>query len=85
MSLNVTETVATFTGDDGQEVEIDHLGITTPSEWGECTVYRGRKQIARFAVPQDMLQPRYRLTDLPVPADELVALAKAALLEAGAA
>ena len=85
MSLNTTETIATFTGDDDQEYEIDHLGITSAAQWGDCTVYRNRKQLARFAIPATMLKPRRRPTDLPVSSDELVVLAKAAVAAAGGA
>lgn len=79
MSLNTTETVATFTGEDEQTYEIDHLGITSPSQWGEFTVYRNGKQLAEFALAEAMLKPQYRPTALPVTTEELVDLAKAAL------
>jgi len=79
MSLNTTETVATFVGEDGQEYEIDHLGITSPAQWGEFAVYRNGKQLAEFALIEAMLKPQYRPAELPVTPEELVDLAKAAL------
>jgi hypothetical protein len=48
MSSENDETVAAFDLD-GASYEIDHLGITYPSQRGEYAVYRDGQQVAEFA------------------------------------
>jgi hypothetical protein len=85
------ETVATFTVDgDPEPYEIDHLGITDPAQWGQYTVYRGRKQLAAFVVPvaaprswNRPPRPSNGRPPAPVSDEELIELARGALIPVG--
>lgn len=80
MILDDTETVATFMVEgDAELYEIDHLGITDPTQWGQYTVYRRRRQVAAFAVPVSVVRSRSRASRPPASDEELVELARAAL------
>ncbi|HST80390.1 MAG TPA: hypothetical protein VLL08_01475 [Kineosporiaceae bacterium] len=80
MILDTAETVATFTVEgDPEPYEIDHLGITDPAQWGQYTVYRRRKQLAAFVVPVAAPRPWNRPAPAPVPDEELIELARAAV------
>lgn len=75
------ETYATFDLD-GATYEIDHLGIGYASQWGQFAIYKDGDQIAEFAIAESLLRPEYRPSALPVSDDELIRLAKEALLAA---
>lgn len=72
------DTIATYT-DDGKTYEIDHLGISCSGQWGEFMVYCDGEMIAGFCIPQSSLKPEYRPAELPVPAGDLVEMAKGAV------
>jgi hypothetical protein len=72
------ETVAAFEHD-GSTYEIDHLGISSGSQWAEFVVYCDGEEVAEFAIAESVLRPGSRPAGLPVCADELVRLARQAL------
>jgi hypothetical protein len=79
VSAGATETVAFFSYQ-GRRYEIDHLGICYPRQRGEYAVYCGGKQVAEFLAFNTLLKPEYQP---PLPGtDELIALAKQAVIEA---
>lgn len=63
----------------GVRVEIDHLGICHPDQWGCFAVYIGSDQVAEFAIAESMLRPEFRPSRLPVSEDELIDLATTAI------
>lgn len=63
----------------GETYEIDHLGINSPSQWGEFAVYRDSKQVAVFDIPESMLKPELRPAELSVTTEELVFQARDAV------
>ena len=71
-----TETVARFVDGD-TTYEIDHLGICSPNQHGECAVYRGDVQVAEFTTDAAGYRPEHRP---PLPDTEtLIALARTEL------
>jgi hypothetical protein len=77
------ETIATFTGDDGNTYEIDHLGIGYPdTQWGNFAVYRDGEMVEEFCIPEHGLKPEFRpaavWAGLPVTEAELTDLARQA-------
>ena len=72
------ETVAAFEYD-GSTYEIDHLGISSGSQWAEFVVYCDGEEVAEFAIAESALRPGARPAGLPVSGDELVRLARQAL------
>jgi len=78
------ETIAYFTGDDERAYEVDHLGRTNPQQdWGKCTIYRDRKQVAAFTITAPTLTPARSPNDIPASPEELLLLAQDALIENG--
>lgn len=74
-----TETIVTFTDDDGRLIEIDHLGIANPDSRGEFAIYEGDKQIGEFMLPWAMEYSDIKAgRELPDDA-ELIAQAKLVL------
>jgi len=71
-------TVASFEHD-GSTYEIDHLGISSRSQWGEFEVYCDGEEVAEFTLAESALRLGSRPAGLPVSADELVRLARQAL------
>lgn len=74
-----TETIITFTHDDGRTIEIDHLGIAYPENRGEFAIYEGDRQVGEFLLPWAIYTADVKESyDLPDDA-ELIAQAKLAL------
>lgn len=74
-----TETVATF-DHDGASYEIDHLGITHPTQRGEYAIYRDGQQVGGFLAWGTFLVPQAQPKTLP-PTHELIAMARKAITE----
>ena len=72
-------TVAAFEHD-GSTYEIDHLAIGSGSQWGEFAVYCDGEEVAEFAIAGPVRRPGSRPAALPACADELVRLARQALI-----
>lgn len=72
------ETVAAFEYD-GSTYEIDHLGVSSGSQWAEFVVYCDGEEVAEFAIAESALRPLARPAGLPVSSDELVRLARQTL------
>ncbi len=72
------EAVAAFEHD-GSIYEIDHLGIGSGSQWGEFAVYCDGEEVAGFTLAGPVRRPGPGPAGLPVPAGELVRLARHAL------
>src|SRR5260370_32231154 len=72
------ETVASFEHH-GSTYEIDHLGIGSGSQWGEVEVYCDGEEVAEFTLAESALRSGSRPAGVPVPARDLVRLARPAL------
>ncbi|CAM3466336.1 hypothetical protein [Tsukamurella hominis] len=76
-----TETIITFTHEDGRVIEIDHLGIATPENRGEFAIYEGDRQIGEFMLPWAIYCEAVK-ADFALPDDaELIAQATLALVD----
>lgn len=74
-----TETIITFTHEDGRTIEIDHLGICDPQNRGEFAIYEGNRQIGEFMLDWAILDPEIKKDHELPDDDELIAQATLAL------
>ncbi|MEU0237752.1 hypothetical protein ABZ234_08675 [Nocardiopsis sp. NPDC006198] len=77
MNTDNIETVASYT-EDGLTYEIDHLGITHPTQRGEYAVYLDGRQVAEFLAWGTFLVPEAQPEELPPPGD-LIDMARRAV------
>lgn len=72
------DTIAVYE-DGGKTYEIDHLGISSPEQWGNFAVYCDGELVAEFCIPESSLSPEYRPASLPLTTEVLVEHAKGAV------